>query len=65
MPYLPDDRDLTPEQRRREIASILARGVLRLCSVLPAEPEAPKPAPSPPQKDLEVSDLSRPHVPRG
>ena len=31
MPYLPDDPiHLTPEQRRREIAAILARGILRL-----------------------------------
>jgi hypothetical protein len=35
MPHSPDDFRPTPEQRRREIASILARGILHLRSMLP------------------------------
>lgn len=33
MPYSPDSpAHLTPEERRRQVAAILAKGVLRLCS---------------------------------
>jgi len=43
MPYSPDSSaHLTPEQRRREIAAILARGVLRLRR--PPDKPAPSPA---------------------
>lgn len=63
MPYTPNEAHLTPDQRRREIAAILARGVLRL-NQLP--PESAGSAPSTmPQKGLEVSATSRPHVTRG
>lgn len=40
MPHLPSPAELTPVQRRREIAEILARGVLRL-SVARGTPCAP------------------------
>jgi hypothetical protein len=51
--------ELTPEQRRREVARILARGILRLPRVAPesaacSDTEAP-------HKDLEVSVPPRPH----
>ena len=50
MPLSPyDPANLTPEQRRREIAAILARGILRLRSILPSEP-APCPA-GPPESE--------------
>ena len=60
MPCPPkDSHHLTPDERRREIAAILARGVLRLSRV------APDDAPDPPKKPLELSAPSRPHVTRG
>jgi len=59
MPSPTDDSHLTPEARRREIAAILARGVLRLRHL------APDDAPDPPQKPLELSATSRPDVTRG
>ena len=44
MVHLPEaDSRLTPEQRRREVASILARGVLRLQRAALAAPEAADP----------------------
>jgi hypothetical protein len=65
MPHSPDDpAHLTPDQRRHEIAAILARGVLRLHSMRQTRPasgladEAPEPADS----SLEVSRTPRPHV---
>lgn len=67
---LPDDSRLTPEQRRHEIATILARGILRLprtarpargCADSAPSEDAPEPAP----KGLELSATSRPHVTRG
>ena len=67
---LPDDSRLTPDQRRREIASILARGILRLhrmarpargCVDSSPSEDAPEPAP----KGLELSATSRPHVTHG
>jgi len=68
MPHSPDDpTDLTPDQRRREVASILARGVLRLHSIrhFAPEPAASGPCedvPEPAQNGLEVSATPRPHV---
>ena len=35
----PQDHQLTPDQRRREIAAILARGVLRLHCMAQAKPD--------------------------
>jgi hypothetical protein len=66
----PDDSRLTPDQRRREIASILARGILRLHSMArtaqnSAGSGAAEHAPEPTQKALEVSAQLRPHVTRG
>ena len=44
MVHLPEaDSRLTPDQRRHEIASILARGVLRLQRAALAAPEAADP----------------------
>ena len=66
--HLSDDpADLTPEQRRREIAAILARDVLRLHGMHQLAPEmaAPGPpehSPESAQNGLEVSATSRPHV---
>ena len=67
MVHLPEaDSSLTPDQRRHEIASLLARGVLRLQRAALAAPEAADPgAPEPTQKDLEVWAPPRPHVTRG
>lgn len=64
MLHSPDDSRLTPEQRRREIAAILARGVLRSRSMLGVPPEstAPDSDDAPPENGLDVSATSRPHV---
>ena len=67
MTYPSDDSRLTPEQRRREVASILARGILRLRAMARTGPDsgdsdATEHAPQPAQKALEVSATSRPHV---
>ena len=59
-----DDSRLTPDQRCREVARILARGVLRLRQVALASRE-PGPAagvPESPDKDLELGATGRPHV---
>lgn len=48
--------DLTPHERLREIATILARGVLRLSKQLPADSSLP---------DLDLSGPTRLTVPRG
>jgi len=69
MSYSPGDSHLTPDQRRREIAAILARGILRLHSAgqpasEPAAADCPDDAPDPLQKGLELSALSRLHVTR-
>jgi hypothetical protein len=65
MPHSADDPTaLTPERRRREIAGILARGVLRLhCmrQVGPAPWLAHDP-PESPESRLEAPTPSRPHV---
>ena len=71
MPYsLDDPANLSPDQRRREVAAILARGILRLhpAGQVASESAAPEAADhplEPPQKDLEVSRTSRPHVTGG
>jgi hypothetical protein len=70
MPHSPDDTHLPPDQRRRKIASILAKGVLRLHRTArtarnSADPDAAEHAPVPAPKDLEVSATSRPHVTTG
>ena len=66
MPYPLDDSDhLTPEERRREIASILARGILRLhqartFAATSAPPDDAQLGSGEPDKDLEVSARSAP-----
>jgi hypothetical protein len=50
---LPEDSRLTPDQRRHEIASILARGILRLHRL--ARPAPAEDAPEPAPKGLELS----------
>lgn len=45
MPRLEDPSELTPQQRRREIAEILAAGVLRLRKLrmlAPGQPSSPR-----------------------
>ncbi len=63
----PDDPHLTIDQRRREIAAILARGILRIHGAgHPAsESECSDDALESPQKSLELSAPSRPDVTRG
>jgi hypothetical protein len=69
--WLPEDPGrLSPAQRRREIAALLARGTLRLQSVArvardSAPSVAAEHAPEPALKALEVSGTSRPHVTDG
>jgi hypothetical protein len=54
---------LTPEQRRKEVAAILGRGLLRFCSACKSTPEARIPAPeNADQKALDVSAPGDPHV---
>jgi hypothetical protein len=66
--HSPDDStSLTPDQRRREIAAVLARGVLRLHGMHQPAPESaplepPEHSPESAQNGLEVSAPSRPHV---
>jgi hypothetical protein len=62
-----DSSNLPPEQRRREVAAILARGMLRLHGVHQlapgsAAPGVPEHALESAQNGLEVSATSRPHV---
>jgi hypothetical protein len=55
--------DLTPAQRRKEIAAILGRGLLRLNCACGKPPAACDPAlESPDQKALDVSAPGDPHV---
>jgi hypothetical protein len=62
MPHLIADGP-TPEQRRKEVAAILGRGLLRLSSACMAKPEAWVPSPeTPDQKALDVSAPGDPHV---
>ena len=62
---------LTPDERRRQVAAILARGVLRLCSSVQLPPESADSAPAASnssksrQKALEVSAPPSPHATRG
>jgi hypothetical protein len=70
MPHSPDNFHLAPDQRRREIAAILARGILRLHSAVQPASESiefnrPDDAPEPFQKGLELSAPSRLHVTHG
>ena len=66
MPYTPNQAHLTPDQRRHEIAVILAKGILRLRRSAQCAQESAEYAPSTmPQKGLDVSGTSRPHVTRG
>jgi len=65
-----DDSRLTPDQRRRGVASILARGILRLASETRTTPDSADPcvrehAPEAVKKAVEASAASRPHVFRG
>ena len=65
MRHTPDD--LTPEQRRREIAAILAKGVLRLrqnAATAPSSPSHPESLESG-QKRLAVSAPSSPDATTG
>ena len=55
--------DLTPKQRRKEIAAILGRGLLRLRDASVSGTTACDSAPEPPdQKALDVSAPGDPHV---
>ena len=55
--------NLTPIQRRQEVAAILGRGLLRLRTACNAEPAAWDSAPdSTDQKALDVSASGDPHV---
>ena len=55
--------DLTPKQRRKEIAAILGRGLLRLDTARGNQPSACNSAPeSSDQKALDVSAPGDPHV---
>jgi len=66
MPYSLEELDrLKPEERRREIASILARGILRLHQTrtlagASAPPDDAQLGPDVPDKDLEVSARTAP-----
>jgi hypothetical protein len=68
MPHSPDDlANLTPEQRRREIAVILAKGILRLHSVGLLAPDSTaarscEDAPEIVENGLDVSAAPRPDV---
>ena len=69
MLHSPDDSHLTPDQRRHEVASILARGILRLRTLVRIERDsADSPtgdALEPPQSSLDMPATSRPHVTGG
>ena len=55
--------DLTPTQRRHQVAAILGRGLLRLRAACTNPPEACESAPeSTDQKALDVSAPGDPHV---
>lgn len=66
----PHDRQVTPDQRRHEVASILARGILRLHSLAHSAPDSADlgrgdDAPEPPETDLELDAITRPDVTNG
>ena len=71
MPATIDDPSaLTPDQRRREIAALLARGILRLGNPRQLAPESTESrlteeALESVQNGLELSAMSRPPVARG
>ena len=70
MHSLYDLDDLTPDQRRREIAAILAEGILRLRCLRKVAPESADSAyladaAEPPEKGLDACATSRPHVTGG
>ena len=60
-----DAAGLPPDQRRREIASILARGILRLHGAATSQVSAPSDTVGSAENDLEASVPSRPHVTGG
>lgn len=63
MPHPPDDPAcLTPDQRRREVAAILAKGLLRLPQFPPESAESDASASDSTQKGLELSARPGPHV---
>lgn len=54
---------MTPVQRRLQVAVILGRGLIRLCTTCNVEPAACSPAPeNADQKALDVSAPGDPHV---
>ncbi|MBX3433294.1 MAG: hypothetical protein KF847_08235 [Pirellulales bacterium] len=57
--------ELSPEQRRREIASILAKGILRLRARAALPTNAPCKSPKTGAEGLEVPDKTVLSVPRG
>ena len=67
------DADLSSHERRREIATILAAGILRLMTRPESAPEAALPgaetgseeSPDSAQKRLDLSAPPSPHVPAG
>jgi len=64
--YVPDDSPMTPDQRRREIARFLAKGVLRLHALAHAQavcavPEALAEPTDAPQEGVDVCATTRPH----
>ena len=67
---LEDPAEITPDQRRREIAAILARGVLRLrqCaqdSAISGESRTPEKASESGRDCLDEGAKTSPHVPAG
>ena len=61
MPYPHDESHLTADQRRHEVARILAKGILRLRGMARPAPESTESKPSePPDKGVDVSATSRP-----
>lgn len=55
-----DPADMSPEDRIDEVASILARGILRLHGRIPAHPAPPENLPESSRTCLELSAPSRP-----
>ena len=71
MRHLPDDpANMTPSERRREIAAILARGVLRLRQCARSSPSSgesrrPEKASESSRDNLDEGAKLSPHVPAG
>ena len=64
------EADLTPDERLREVAAVLARGVLRLRPTARASPGSaefrpPEKVSESRRNCLEGGAASRPHLPRG